>query len=266
VKKLLYLFVILVVLGLAGLVALYLSMGRIVKAGVENVGPKVTKCDVTVGGISVSPLGGVVTIEDLVVKNPEGFSASDAINLGQVRVVVEPKSLFSDRIIVKEVFIDAPQIRYEVALTGGTNVGRIQKNVEEFAAMFGSGETKEEPPEEVKNAKKLQIDDLLVQNGKITVAASLKGAGTGIDVSLPEIHKTGIGAGDDKSTYEVVADVLSDVLGSVITVGRDAATKVLSGVRDLGGAAGDAVKGLGGTTGDAVKGIGDGVKGLFKRD
>jgi uncharacterized protein involved in outer membrane biogenesis len=252
-----------VVLGIVGVVVLYMSMGRIIKAGVEKVGPKVTKCDVTVSDISVSPFSGQVVIKGLVVKNPEGFSESDAMSLGEVRVKVVPKSLFSDRIVVEEVYIDAPQIRYEVSLTGGTNVGRIQKNVEEFAAMFASD--KEEKPEEVKNAKKLQIDDLLVKNGKITVAASLKGVGTGVPVSLPEIHKTGIGAEGQKSTYEVVADVLKDVLGSVVTVGKDAATKVLSGVKDLGGAAGNAVKGVGGAAGDAAKSLGDGVKGLFKR-
>jgi uncharacterized protein involved in outer membrane biogenesis len=264
VKKLLYIFLILVVLGIVGVVVLYMSMGRIIKAGVEKVGPRVTKCDVTVSDISVSPLSGLVVIKGLVVKNPEGFSEGDAMSLGEVRVKVVPKSLFSDRIVVKEVYIDAPQIRYEVALTGGTNVGRIQKNVEEFAAMFAS-DSKEEKPEEVKNAKKLQIDDLLVKNGKITVAASLKGVGTGVPVSLPEIHKTGIGAEGQKSTYEVVADVLKDVLGSVVTVGKDAATKVLSGVKDLGGAAGNAAKSLGGAAGDAAKSLGEGVKGLFNR-
>ncbi|MBT7300231.1 MAG: hypothetical protein HN849_11990, partial [Victivallales bacterium] len=107
-KKLLFLFVILVVLIVVGVAALYISMGRIIKAGVETVGPKVTKCDVTVGDISVSPFSGKVVIRNLVVKNPEGFSDSDAFSLGEVRVRVQPKSLFSDRIIVEEVYIDAP--------------------------------------------------------------------------------------------------------------------------------------------------------------
>ena len=251
-KKLLFLFVILVVLIVVGVAALYISMGRIIKAGVETVGPKVTKCDVTVGDISVSPFSGKVVIRNLVVKNPEGFSDSDAFSLGEVRVRVQPKSLFSERIIVEEVYIDAPAIRYEAALTGGTNVGQIQKNVEEFAAQFASDE--EEQPQEVKDAKKLQINDLLVENGKITLALSLKGIGTGVPVSLPDIHQTNIGAEGTKSTYEVVSDVLKEVLGSVISIGKDAVTGVLGGLKGAGGA----VKDLG-------TGVKEGVKGLFKR-
>lgn len=259
-KKLLYALAVLVVLGIIGAVVLYLSIGKIVKAGVESVGPKVTKCTVTVGDIDFSAFKGQVTLRNLVVKNPEGFSEEDAFSLGEVRVKLVPKSLFSDRIVIDEVYVAAPAIRYEVSLTGGTNVGRIQKNVEEFAAMFASDST-EEKPEEVKSAKKLQINDLLIEDGKITVAASLKGVGTGVPVPLPTIHQTGIGAEGDKSTYEVVSDVLKDVLGSVASVGKQAADAVISGVKSLGGAAKDA----GGAAGDAVKSLGEGVKGLFKK-
>lgn len=260
VKKLLYLFLFLVVLGIAGTVVLYLSIGRIVKAGVEKVGPRVTKCDVTVGNIDFSALKGQVTLHNLVVKNPEGFSNAEAFSLGEVRIKLVPRSLFSDRIVIEEVYVAAPAIRYEVALTGGTNVGRIQQNVEEFAAMFAS-DKQDEQPEEVKNAKKLQINDLRIEGGTVTVAASLKGVGTGVPVALPTIHQTNIGAQGDKTTYEVVADVLTDVLGSVVSVGRAAATAVLSGVKGLG----DAALGVGGAAGGAVKGLGDGVKGLFRK-
>ncbi len=254
-KKLLSALVFLVVLGVVGAVVLYLSIGKIVKAGVETVGPKVTQCDVTVGSIDVSALRGQVTLRNVAVKNPEGFSEENAFSLGEVRIKLVPKSLFSDRIVIEEVYVAAPEIRYEVS-TGGSNVGRIQKNVEEFAAMFAS-DSKEEKPAEVANAKKLQINDLLIEDGKVTVAASLKGVGTGVPVSLPTVHQTGIGADGDKTSYEVVSEVLAEVLGSVITVGKDAATAVIGGVKGLGDA--------GSTAGDAVKSLGDGVKNLFKK-
>lgn len=255
-KKLLVALLVLVVLAVAGVVALYFTVGNIVKAGVETVGPRVTKCQVTVGHIGVSPLGGVVTIRDLAVMNPEGFSENAAFSLGTVRVKLDPRSLFSERIVIREVFVDAPAIRYEVALTGGTNVGRIQKNVEEFAALFATGKE----PEEAKEAKQLQIDDLRITGGKITVAASLNGMGAGVPVNLPDIHKQNIGGGESKNTYEVVAGILDDVLGSVVGAGKEAVTQVLGGLKGLG----DAAKGVGGTATDAVKGVTDGVRGLFK--
>jgi hypothetical protein len=257
VKKLLYLAVVLVVLAVAGLAVLYFTIGKVVKAGVETVGPRVTKCQVTVGHIGVSPLGGEVTIEDLAVMNPEGFSENAAFSLGTVRVKLVPKSLFSERIVIEEVLVEAPAIRYEVSLTGGTNVGQIQKNVEEFAAMFAGGEQ----PEEVKEAKQLQIDDLRITGGQITVAASVRGVGTGVPIKLPEVHMQNIGAGEKKNTYEIVADVLGEVLGSVIGVGKEAATEVLAGLKDLG----EAAKGVGDTATDTVKGVAEGVRGFFKK-
>lgn len=256
-KKLLYLFVVLLLLAVAGVVSLYFTVGHIVKAGVETVGPRVTKCQVTVGHIGVSPLGGEVTIRELVVMNPDGFSQNAAFSLGTVRVKLEPKSLFGERIVIREVLVEAPEIRYEVALTGGTNVGRIQKNVEEFTALFDTGKE----PVEAKEAKLLQIDDLRITGGKITVAASLKGVSTGVPVKLPEIHKRNIGAGESRNTYEVVGGILDDVLGNVIGAGRDAATQVLGGLKDLGSAAKD----VGDTATGTVKGVTDGVRGLFKK-
>lgn len=256
-KKLLYVLIFLVVLAVLGLAGLYFSMGRIVKAGVETVGPRVTKCRVRVGDIAVMPFRGQVSIRDLEVMNPDGFSDNAAFSLGEVRVRLVPRSLFSERILIEEILVSAPAIRYEVALTGGTNVGRIQRNVEEFAALFDTGRE----PDEVKEAKQLQIDDLLVTGGKVTVAASVRGVGTGVPVSLPDIHMRNIGAQGDKNTYEVVADVLKEVLGSVITVGRRAADALLEGVKGLG----DAARGVGDAAGDAAKGVTEGVRGLFRR-
>jgi len=255
VKKLLVVLSVLVVLAAAGMIALYFTVGHLVKVGVETVGPRVTKCQVTVGHIGVSPFGGEVTIRNLTVMNPEGFSENAAFSLGAVRVKLEPRSLFSDRIVIREVLVEEPAIRYEVALTGGTNVGRIQRNVEEFAALFDTGRE----PEEVKDAKQLQIDDLRITGGRITVAASLKGVSTGVPVKLPDIHKRNIGAGESRNTYEVVAGILDDVLGSVLGAGREAATQVLGGLKGLG----DAAKDVGNTATGTVKGVTDGVRGLF---
>ena len=260
-KKLLYAAVFLVLLLVVGVVALYVSMGRVIKAGVETVGPKVTKCQVKVGSISVSPITGKVVLKDMVVMNPEGFSDNPAFSLGEVRVRLRPKTLFSDRVVVEEIYVDAPAIRYEVTM-GGTNVGHIQKNVAEFAAQFGGDE--KDQPEEVKEAKKLQINDLLVKDGKITLAASVKGIGTGVPISLPDVHRQNIGAEGRKSSYEVVSDVLKEVLGSVASVAKDAASGVLGALKGIGGTAGDAAKGLGTGVKEGLGGAVEGVKGFFK--
>jgi len=58
----------------------------------------------------------------MVVGNPEGFKTESVFQLNQIRVILDPKSLLTNRIHIREILIDAPEITYEVGLSG-SNIG-----------------------------------------------------------------------------------------------------------------------------------------------
>ena len=225
-----------------------------VKKGVETVGPMLTKVDIKLDSVSLSMLSGSGKIKGLVVGNPEGFKTPNAMKVGTASVTIAPGSVFSDKIVVKSIRIEAPEITYEGELLGGDNLHKILENVT-AAAGGGGTATKTEPTADGTPAKKLQVDDFLITGAKVNV--SLKGTGGfAAPITLPDIHFTNLGQGPDGIT---AAELTKRVLGELSTDVAKAAGKVLS---DVGKGAVDAAgKAVGDSVGKATKGVTD----LFKK-
>ena len=124
---------IIVIVLIVALVAALMYPGMIIKHSIQEIGGMVTKCDISIDDIDLSLLRGKLTIENLVVGNPEGFKTDSAFKLGKVHVDLVPSSLFKDRIIINDVQVIGPEITFEVApIKLTSNIGSIQKNVESF--------------------------------------------------------------------------------------------------------------------------------------
>ena len=265
-----WLLIIIPVVIVVGVIALFLSLNSLIKAGVETVGPKIIKAPVTVRKVSLSPFSGTGEINGLIVGNPEGFKSKSAFELGTVKVDIDLGSLKSDTIVINEITIDAPNITYERALKT-SNIKQILDNVEAFSG--GKGGTPKEPeekPTEAKSekpAKKVVIKKIAITNASARVTASLLGD-TVPAIKIPNIIMTDIGTEKEGvSSAEAVKKILSKVLTSVRDAyknigGLDAlknAGKSLEGGTD---ALKDTGKALEDGANDAVKGL----KGLFKKD
>lgn len=252
---------VLIVLGIIGMVALYFMLGSIIKAGIETVGPKLTQSPVTVSSVKLSPLSGHMEIRNFVVGNPQGYNTEFAVKVGTVRVNMVPSSVFGDRIVVKEVFIDGPELTYEGSL-GGSNLAQIQKNIEAFTGK-PSGEKAPETPkptEPAKPGKKLQIDDVTIQNTKINLSMKLL-AGQAISLPMPTLHLTGLGKEKDgKSVGDVVNEIFGAIMNQVTGVVAGAGDVLKGGAAAIGGTASQAGK----TVSDTASKAFGGVKGLFK--
>ena len=184
--------VVVVVVVIVGGAALFLDSG--IKRGVETLGPQLTKVDVKLDGVSVSLLSGTGKIKGLVVGNPPGYQTPHAIRVDEASLALTPSSLFSDKVIVKSIRIESPNIYYEVGL-GGDNLRSIMKNVSA--------------------SKKLQVDDLVITGAKVSV--SVKGTGgLAAPITLPDIHLTNLGHGPEGITAsELTKKVLSEITSAV---------------------------------------------------
>jgi hypothetical protein len=252
IKKLfLSVVVILVVLIVVAVVVAGSVLGPIVKTGMETFGPKITQVSVKVDKVNLSLLTGSAGIKGLVVGNPEGYKAPQAISVGSTAVGVNPFSVLSDKIVVRSVRVEAPEITFEGNPFGGNNLNAIMKNVIAATKSGGPAATNATANAGAKPAKKLEVDDFLITGAKVSF--------NGVTLPLPDIHLTDLGKDKDGIT---AADLTRRVLDAITTSTIKA---VANSATDVGKNAGKIGKGLGKSLGSNASGLSKGLGGLFKK-
>jgi len=272
--------VVLVVLLVMLVVVANFFLADIVKSGVEAAGPAVLGVPMKLESAKFALLRGHISLRGFVLGNPEGFKTDEAISVGEITVDLDVKSLLSDVIVIRRIYVKEPHITYELGL-GKSNIGRI---LEQAGGSAEEGQEKAEPkPEEKKEdkpaaeegGKKVVIDEILVEDGRVKLSATLA-MGAAAPIPLPTIRLTDIGKEEGKkgaSPVEVIRKVLGAIVGSVGqvvtgTVGLvgDGAKAVGDAAGNAAGAVGDGAKAVGGAVADGAGKVVDGVTGIFKRD
>lgn len=254
-KKLLFRIAIgLVVLILLALVTLGLFLDRAIRSGVEAAGPKLAKVPVRLESVNVSLLSGSGKIKGLVVGNPEGYQTPHAIRMGAASLTLQPGSLLSDKIVVRSIRIESPEIIFEGGLRGN-NLSQIRDNLN--AALGGGPSTSPASSGAEKPARKLQVDELWITGGSVKV--SLKGSGFAAPVPLPEIHLTNLGQGPEGITpAELAQKVLAAITESAIKAAAGAVT-------DIGKSAAEAAGQTGKQATEQLEKTAKGITDLFKK-
>lgn len=203
----------------ACLLVVGLRLGSLVRYAVEAYAPRMTGTPVRLRSAHVSLLRGRVRLQGLEVGNPPGF-AGDALRLGEIRLRVEPRSLFSDTLRVRELLVDSPFVDYETG-PGGSNLARLQKSVESFSGPSA--------PKRAKTGKERRfvVDLLAVRRGRVRLGLGLGPLGRqGTEIALPDILLKDVGKGSGGATAQQLASIL---LESV----NDSSVQAVSGARKL---------------------------------
>jgi uncharacterized protein involved in outer membrane biogenesis len=188
---------VVVVLVIVAVGIVVLSLGSIVRTGVEKGGSYALKVPVKLEGASVSVLKGRASLTGFSVANPQGYASGLALAFGEITAEVKPFSLGKDPVEIPEIVVSKPAVSIEGTLTGDTNVGQLLKNLE--ATLGGSGGSKPKPtekpgekppqkPAEPAAAKRLKLDHLLLENPQVTVAAQLMGQTQKKSVTLGRVE------------------------------------------------------------------------------
>lgn len=251
-KIILRLLVALVVLMILAVVGVAFFLDGAIKKGVETVGPQIAKVDVKLDGVSLSLLTGSGKIKGLVVGNPEGYKTPHAISVGSASLAISPGSVFSDKVVIKSIRVEAPEVIYELG-AGGNNLKRIQANVESF-----TGPADPNAPASDKASKKLQVDEFIITGGKVSLSASMLG-GQSITGPLPDIHLTQLGTGPDGIT---AADLTKRIMTEIAEASLKVAEKLVAQVgKEALNAAGVTGKAATDSVNKATKSVTD----LFKK-
>ena len=249
-----------VVLLIVAVIVVALCLDGIVKKGVEVVGPQITKVSINLDSIHIGLLTGSASIKGLVVGNPEGYKAPQAISVGLAEVGVNPFSILTDKIVVRSVHVKSPEITFEGGL-GGNNLSKIMGNVNAVAKAGGppSANTNVTVATGQKPGKKIEVDDFLITGAKVHGTFSLFG-GKEVTISsmtLPDIHLTNLGKDSDGLTPTALTHaVLKAIITATVKAVSDATLSVGNNGENIGKEAGK-------TAGDSVDKIKKGLGGLF---
>ena len=251
-KLIIRLLIALVVVVILAVLAVGLFLDGAIKRGVETLGPKLTKVDIKLASVSLSLFSGAGTVKGLVIGNPEGYKTPSAISVGTATLALKPGSLLSDKIIIKSINVQGPEITFETDLRHN-NLSKLLANVQE---AMGGGTTEPAKPQapaqkEAKPARKLQVDEFIITGGKINVSVSVLG-GQAVTIPLPDIRLQDLGTGPEGITAaELTKKVLVAIEKSAVTASASAATGLGKGVVDLGS--------------NSLQKVTKGIGGLFKK-
>jgi hypothetical protein len=225
--------IVALVLIIGAVVVVGLFLDKIVKKGVETVGPKIVQVPVSVDTINLALMTGSAKVRGLVVGNPEGCKSTNAITVGVVAVAVDPLTVFSDKIVVRSIEVRQPEITFEGGLSGN-NLSKILDNVNSTAKNGGPPSTNKTAAASSKPAKKIEVDDLLITGAKIHVILTQLG-GKEMNLTLPDIHLVDLGKdGDGITPTDLTRRVLSAITTGTIKAVANAGTQITQGAEDMG--------------------------------
>ena len=191
-------------------------IGSAVKCGAEKVGPKFTGTPIAMANCDINLYAGRVSFDGFVLDNPAGASEKVAASVGAFKVVVDPSTVASDVIVVKEITIKDVFASY-INVNGTNNFDVIAANaagpqVEEPAEAEAAPEAEEEKP-----VKKVIIEKLTISGVKVNLG--------GFPIVVPvDITLTDIGKESDGAKLEEVCAKISEAVmksaGAVGVVGR----------------------------------------------
>jgi hypothetical protein len=244
-KKILWSIGILVlVLVISAVVVAGLCLDKIVKMGVITVGPKIVQVPIALDTIHLSILTGSAKVKGLVVGNPDGYKTPYAISVGLASVGVNPLTILSDKIVVRSIEIQNPEITFEGGL-GGNNLSKILDNVNSAAKNGGPVSTNKTAAGNSKPAKKIEVDDFLITGAKVHVSLTGLG-GKEMTLPLPDIHLTDLGTSEDGITAtDLTRRVLDAITQATIRAVAKNATDLSNGLTNLGGTGVNKIKSLG---------------------
>jgi uncharacterized protein involved in outer membrane biogenesis len=221
---------------IAGSVVLAWSLGAIVKAGVEKIGPVATQVEVKLKSAQVWLLAGRVHLAGIELGNPPGYKTPASVAVEDVRVHFKPASLLTDKWVVERIQIKEPVITWEGGLMEN-NLKKIEGNINQYLGSFSSAAKTDAPSTGgAKPGRKLQVDDLEISGAKVQFNTLLSGGHT-ITLLVPDIHLTELGSGPEGITsIEVGQRALHAVIGGAAKAMAENGTQwgkeALSGGKD----------------------------------
>lgn len=225
-KKIFVVFLLLAVL-IVGAVMYFLSgAGDLIKTQIEQQGSKYLGTQVSVFNVDLALSEGRLTISDVDVENPIGFSKEDAFSLGAI--TLDLGGSVSEPYVVQNVAVLAPEVLYEVDAKGQGNLIVLKNN------LSANLPKSEDQPKAEGGANPLVIVEKVTVEG-VRLKLNFEQLSTGdlaietkaYEVTLPTFTAGSIGKPNGIPADQVGLAIVNEMLDNVITQAKAEAKKRL---------------------------------------
>jgi len=208
--------VVIILLALIIVVALLVKLfgDHALKVGVETAAGKTMKVPVTLDDISLSILAGKLNMNNLVVKNPEGYENPTFLELGHGYVDLTTTSLLSDTIEIEKMQFD--NIGLTIEQKG------LNNNLKEILGNLPKSEPDQEPAKDEKTGKKLLIKQLDINGVEVKVKLlPVPGRADTLTLKINPIHMENLGSDEKIDTAALVSKIVTAIASGVAEQGKD---------------------------------------------
>lgn len=222
------LLVLIAIIG-AGVWYVLSGAGDFIATQIEKQGSKYLGTAVSVLSVNLALSEGRMTITDLNVKNPQGFSSENAFSLGSV--TLDLGDVLSEPYTVETVSIDAPEILYEVDASGQGNLIVLKNNLD---ANLPKSDSTPEPPKEGGANPLVIIENVTVSNVRLKLnfeqfkTGDIEIETKAYEVTLPTFNAGSIGKPNGMPADQVGGAIVNAMLDNVIAQAKVEAKKRVS--------------------------------------
>ncbi len=197
---------------LAGLFIGYMMLNNIVRMAVEKNATQSLKVQTQLGRASVAPFAGDVSLTDLRVASPDGFTAGSMFMLGNINVKVSYSDLFGAPVKVASVTIDKPRLVIEQA-GGKLNFMELAKNLK--SDKPAPSPTPAPAPDDKSTPMKVIINQIQMSGAEVVILPGIPGLDKPITLTIPPISLSNIGNADGAQTGEEIGRVVTELVQAI---------------------------------------------------
>lgn len=265
-----------VILIVLAVVLISLFGNRAVKVGIEQGARHALKVGVRLDNAALSIFGGTLSMDNLVVDNPEGYEHPNLLTLEHGSMAVNIGSLLSDTVEMEKIQLDNISLTLEQkGLT--SNLQEVINNLPKSDA----------PPPGDKPSKNLRIKELHINGVRVNAKLlPIPGRADTVSLRLSPITLTDIGTDEKIDAAQLTGIILAAIAGGIIEEGKDmlpldmlnnlgesvlgAGQEMLREALNVGkgilDGTGDIGKGLLEGAEDIGKGAGEAIRGIFRQN
>lgn len=201
------------------LIGIKMFGGKAIVLGVETSGKIALGVDVSVKDASLSLLGGNVELNDLEIRNPEGYVNDNLMQLHDISARASLRSLIGDPVVINDLRLEGITLVLEQK--------GLSNNLQEILNKIPKSEKNSADTDKRKslNIKNLEIADTKVQVKLLPVPGRVKD----LQLNLDTIVMKDLGSDSRMDLVELTSRILLAIANGIVKQGGDILPKEITG-------------------------------------
>jgi hypothetical protein len=230
-KKGLVIFGLLILLIAGGAWYMLSGAGDFIRAQIEQQGSKYLGTTVSVFKVDLALTEGRMSISDLDIKNPKGFSDEDAFSVDSI--TLDLGEVINEPYVIETISINAPEILYEVDAGGEGNLIALKNSLEANLPKTENETAPESGAQDGPNPLMI-VENVIVSNVRLRLnfeklpTGDLNIETKAYDITLPTFKAGPIGQPNGMPADQVGVAVVNAMLDNVIAAAKSEVKKRLA--------------------------------------